>query len=214
VSPSTVSDLNKKIYVTIEVRRNRPIEGEHPYVYLDGLGRTSYQRATSATLASGLKLAHLFLFPCNALTTRGDEWATQQQRAVTTDRKSKILGPAVEPVEAAPPQEGLHEACSPHFAVVIEYKDQEQMTELCLRQDIFTKLAVEAEFRDMRIGELWPAPGSEDTELGVLMEPEVGHGETEVYARVQARGYSPNQGTGRVICPGVAGPGCANVAIA
>jgi hypothetical protein len=33
--------------------------------------------------------------------------------------------------------------------------------------------------------ELWPAPGSEDTELGVLMELEVGHGETEVYARVQ-----------------------------
>jgi hypothetical protein len=33
---------------------------------------------------------------------------------------------------------------------------------------------------------LWPAPGSEDTELGVLMEPEVGHGETEVYTRVQA----------------------------
>jgi hypothetical protein len=28
---------------------------------------------------------------------------------------------------------------------------------------------------------LWPAPGSEDTELGVLMEPEVGHGEAEVY---------------------------------
>ena len=27
----------------------------------------------------------------------------------------------------------------------------------------------------------WPAPGFEDTELGVLMEPEVGHGETEVY---------------------------------
>ena len=33
---------------------------------------------------------------------------------------------------------------------------------------------------------LWPAPGSEDTELGVLMEPEVGHGETEVHAGVQA----------------------------
>src|SRR5689334_17892747 len=33
---------------------------------------------------------------------------------------------------------------------------------------------------------LWPAPGSEDTELGALMELEVGHGETEVYARVQA----------------------------
>ena len=32
----------------------------------------------------------------------------------------------------------------------------------------------------------WPAPGSEDTELGVLMEPEVRDGETEVYTRVQA----------------------------
>ncbi len=32
----------------------------------------------------------------------------------------------------------------------------------------------------------WPAPGSEDTELGAFMEPEVSHGETTVYARVQA----------------------------
>lgn len=37
VSPSTVSDLNKKIYGTIEAWRNRAIEGEHPYVYLDGI---------------------------------------------------------------------------------------------------------------------------------------------------------------------------------
>jgi putative transposase len=37
VSPSTVSDLNKKIFGTIEAWRNRPIEGEHPYVYLDGI---------------------------------------------------------------------------------------------------------------------------------------------------------------------------------
>src|SRR5258708_21985856 len=29
----------------------------------------------------------------------------------------------------------------------------------------------------------WPAAGSADTELGVLLEPEVGHGATEVYAR-------------------------------
>jgi hypothetical protein len=33
---------------------------------------------------------------------------------------------------------------------------------------------------------VWPAPGSEDTELGVLMELEVGHGETEVHAGIQA----------------------------
>ena len=32
----------------------------------------------------------------------------------------------------------------------------------------------------------WPAPGSADTEFGVLMEPEVSHGEAEVYTRVQA----------------------------
>lgn len=32
----------------------------------------------------------------------------------------------------------------------------------------------------------WPAPGFEDTELGVFMEPEVCHGTTEVYAGVQA----------------------------
>ena len=31
----------------------------------------------------------------------------------------------------------------------------------------------------------WPAPGSEDTWLGVLMELEVGHGAAEVYARIQ-----------------------------
>jgi putative transposase len=37
VSPSTVSELNQKIYGQIEEWRNRPIEGEHPYVYLDGV---------------------------------------------------------------------------------------------------------------------------------------------------------------------------------
>ncbi len=37
VSPSTVSRLNQKIYGRIEAWRNRPIEGEHAYVYLDGL---------------------------------------------------------------------------------------------------------------------------------------------------------------------------------
>jgi putative transposase len=37
VSSSTVSELNKKIYGTIEAWRNQPIAGEHPYVYLDGI---------------------------------------------------------------------------------------------------------------------------------------------------------------------------------
>ena len=37
VSPGTVSNLNKKIYGQIEAWRNQPIEGEQPYVYLDGI---------------------------------------------------------------------------------------------------------------------------------------------------------------------------------
>jgi len=37
VSPSTVSELNQKIYGKIEEWRNRPITGSYPYVYLDGL---------------------------------------------------------------------------------------------------------------------------------------------------------------------------------
>ncbi|MGI9424505.1 MAG: IS256 family transposase [Hyphomicrobiaceae bacterium] len=37
VSPSTVSELNNKIYARIEEWRNAPIEAAHPYVYLDGI---------------------------------------------------------------------------------------------------------------------------------------------------------------------------------
>jgi transposase-like protein len=37
VSPSTISELNKKVYQHIEAWRNRPIEGDYPYVYLDGI---------------------------------------------------------------------------------------------------------------------------------------------------------------------------------
>jgi putative transposase len=37
VSPGTVSNLNKKIYQQLDAWRNRPIIGEHPYVYLDGV---------------------------------------------------------------------------------------------------------------------------------------------------------------------------------
>jgi transposase-like protein len=37
VSPSTVSELNKKLYGRIEQWLARPIEGEYAYVYLDGI---------------------------------------------------------------------------------------------------------------------------------------------------------------------------------
>ena len=43
VSASTISELNKKLYGRLEQWLNRPIEGEHSYVFLDGmwLKRTS-----------------------------------------------------------------------------------------------------------------------------------------------------------------------------
>jgi transposase-like protein len=37
VDSSTVSELNQKIYARIEEWRNRPIEGTHAYVFLDGI---------------------------------------------------------------------------------------------------------------------------------------------------------------------------------
>ncbi|OUO38808.1 IS256 family transposase, partial [Flavonifractor sp. An306] len=38
VSPSTISELNKKAYVRIEDWRNRPLQGgRYPYVYVDGI---------------------------------------------------------------------------------------------------------------------------------------------------------------------------------
>ncbi len=37
VSPGTASNLNKKIYAKIEEWRHRRIEGDHPYLYLDGI---------------------------------------------------------------------------------------------------------------------------------------------------------------------------------
>ncbi len=37
VSPGTISNLNKKVYAKIEEWRTQTIEGEFPYVYLDGI---------------------------------------------------------------------------------------------------------------------------------------------------------------------------------
>lgn len=37
VSPGTISELNKKVYVHIDAWRMRPLKGRYPYVYLDGI---------------------------------------------------------------------------------------------------------------------------------------------------------------------------------
>jgi hypothetical protein len=56
---------------------------------------------------------------------------------------------------------------------------------LLLEAAINGKTSIERQFIVLLLGwQDWPAPGSEDTELGVLLEPEVAHGEAEVYAGV------------------------------
>lgn len=37
VSPSTISDLNQKIFERVEEWRNRALEAEYPYVFVDGI---------------------------------------------------------------------------------------------------------------------------------------------------------------------------------
>lgn len=37
VSPSTISDLNQKIFERVETWRNRALEREYPYVFVDGI---------------------------------------------------------------------------------------------------------------------------------------------------------------------------------
>jgi len=37
LSAGTVSKLNGKVYEQIEAWRQRPLEGQYPYVYLDGV---------------------------------------------------------------------------------------------------------------------------------------------------------------------------------
>jgi CreA protein len=54
------------------------------------------------------------------------------------------------------------------------------------RSFLFKKLQVVRFYGKPNNTLVWPAAGSEDTELGVNMGPEVDHGTTEVYARVQA----------------------------
>jgi putative transposase len=47
VSPSTVSELNQKIYAQIESRGNQPLEGHHHIVAEGPLGRRSAERVAA-----------------------------------------------------------------------------------------------------------------------------------------------------------------------
>ena len=54
VSPSTISELNKKAYVHIEDWRNRPLQGgRYPYVYVIAVNEDGYREVLGA--AEGMK---------------------------------------------------------------------------------------------------------------------------------------------------------------
>ena len=93
-----------------------------------------------------------------------------------------VIAPAIGVVVEAPPvlvasEHSVDYICG-RCAAVLLHADEGQVHGILnplhkLRLIQFDRCLVEA-------ASIWPAPGSEDTELGVLMELEVGHGETEV----------------------------------
>lgn len=82
VSPSTVSELNQKIYERIEQWRNRPIESEHPYVYFDGIwlklswGGEVENVAVLVAVGVGLGGHRDILGVCDGLKEDAESWRT------------------------------------------------------------------------------------------------------------------------------------------
>jgi hypothetical protein len=73
------------------------------------------------------------------------------------------------------------------MAILPTHRDQTAMASSITPQQRWQhQLSLNLKVRSSYGTAFWPAPGSEDTELGVLLELEVGHGEAEVYAGVQA----------------------------
>ena len=73
VSPGTVSNLNKKIYGQIEAWRNQPIEGEQPYLYLDGIVLKRTWAGEVRNVSSGGDLGQRRRLPPDPRHRRGRE---------------------------------------------------------------------------------------------------------------------------------------------
>jgi transposase-like protein len=95
VSPSTVSNLNQKIYAKIEAWRNRRIEGEHPYLYLDGIvmkrswageARNVSLLVASAVNSEGFRTRVVGAFP------DGQSCLNPGGRATTVHRRHNMVG--------------------------------------------------------------------------------------------------------------------------
>lgn len=63
VSPGTISNLNKKVYEHIETWRTRPLSGDYPYVYVDGVylknaaGAAKFKMFPSSLLLESVRMA-------------------------------------------------------------------------------------------------------------------------------------------------------------
>ena len=73
---------------------------------------------------------------------------------LTKEALERNSRPALVKPEAAPCQECGNEAAAASFAVQMQYRGEERTTELPLTQDMIGRLALEAAFRNVQIGEL------------------------------------------------------------
>ena len=111
VSPSTISELNKKAYVHIEDWRNRPLQGgKYPYVYVDGIylrrnwgGEHEnvaihfYRNVFSVVPRSKVKLVAKMLKAIHA--QEGKKAAREKAKAVVAELKDMRLKEAAKKVE-------------------------------------------------------------------------------------------------------------------
>ena len=101
VSPSTISELNKKAYVHIEDWRNRPLQSErYPYVYVAKYQRCTvhfYRNVFSVTPRSKVKLVAKMLKAIHAQESK--KAAREKARAVVEELRSMKLKEAAKKVE-------------------------------------------------------------------------------------------------------------------
>jgi hypothetical protein len=108
-------------------------------------------------LNNGIRL----LRPSRAVSTFGmtmDDPSRDASVPLQPTQQNSQSGPAGH-VQATTPQhhertKRTNEADSANFAIRMHYKGEERTTELPLTQDMVRQLALEASFRDLRIGEL------------------------------------------------------------
>ena len=93
VSPSAISELNKKAYVHIEDWRNRPLQGgRYPYVYVDGI----YLRRNWGGEFENVAILHTPLKKCSLTADDGAspplKWCTNSAEMVHGGRRRGARG--------------------------------------------------------------------------------------------------------------------------